>query len=113
MLSQKEYVIDALLKEGVNKGVIDRFILKTYGAEPAEPAEPKEPEVKPTKDSIEEEPKLDPEIKKIVKYYLKAISRLDRKLIMKLFEMVLMYCITKKPKLIKGLIKRFKRMGVV
>lgn len=68
--------------------------------------EPKE------KESSEEEPKLDPELQKLIKYYLARIVRLDRKQSIKLFGIVLMYFLSKKPKLAAGLIKKFKRFGL-
>ena len=120
--------INLLKEEGTEGNDIRQIILKTYGDDPtikelldeelleykaaAQSEEEKPPDEEEEKPKEDEEPELDPEVQKLIKYYLRQVKKMDRADIMKLFGMVMTYFLSRKPKLLPGLVKKFKRQGV-
>ena len=84
-------------------------------AEPMPEDEEEQPEEEQPEEEDEEEediPDIDPEVQKTIKYYLRRIKKMDRADVITLFGMTLSYFLSRKPKLLPGLAKKFKRMGI-
>jgi hypothetical protein len=128
MLSQAQYntyhkevleVIDKLKDEKLEKDALEKIVLEMYGPDAkdilkeeldgykvAAQEEEKQPE------SAEEEPKLDPEVQKVIKYFARRLVRLDKADLLKVFGVTITYFLARKPKLLAGLVKKFKRLGL-